>query len=155
MLNTALKTSSKSQNYTDMTLLTCWAVELREKLWKRRQGRLQKEGKPLGGVLVYESEVLVCCTRTCYDPASLISNLTITTRTDGTTERTEDEGLGANIWCCSASAFCQTGELELSLIVPLSERNSTGWAGQPRSLWPREEQQLTSLLGAGHHVGFK
>ena len=95
-------------------LCLCTVVELREKLWKRRQGRLQKQDNPLGGVLVYESEVLVCCTRTCYDPTSHISNLTITTCTDGTTERAEDEGLGANIWCCSASAF-----VALQLCLPL------------------------------------
>ena len=86
----------------------------------------------MGGVLVYESEVLVCCTRTCYDPASHISNLTITTCTDGTTERTEDEGLGANIWCCSASAFCQTGELELSSSSYLCQREIQ--PGEPVSL---------------------
>ena len=50
MPNTALKTSSKSQNYTDMTLSTCWVVELREKLWKQSQGRI-REDNPLGGLL--------------------------------------------------------------------------------------------------------
>ena len=49
-LNTALKTSSKSQNHTDMTLLTCWVAELRDKLWKRSQGRIT-EDNPLGGLL--------------------------------------------------------------------------------------------------------
>ena len=31
------------------------------------------------------------------------SNLTVTTCTDGTTERTEDEGMGENIYCSSKS----------------------------------------------------
>ena len=102
---------------------------LSEKLWKRSQRRL-KEDNPLGGVLFYKSEVLVCCTRTFYDPVSHTSNSTASTCADGTTERTVDEGLGANIWCCSSSAFCQTGDNNgkswSSPIVPLSEKNSAG-----------------------------
>ena len=134
-LNTALDT--KSQNCTDMTLLTCWVVGLRDKLWKRSQGRLT-EDNPFGRPTI----VSACCTRTYYDPVSNISNSTVTTCTDSSTEHSEGEGLGANIWCCSASAFCLTGELEL-LIAPLSERNSAGWAGQPRTLWPREEDGMS------------
>ena len=78
-LNTALKTSSKSQNYTDMTLSTCWVVELRDKLWKRSQGRLT-EDNPFGRPTI----VSACCTRTYYDPVSHISNSTVTTCTDST-----------------------------------------------------------------------
>ena len=62
-------------------------VELSEKLWKRSQGRLE-EDNPLGGVLFYKSEVLVCCTRTSCDPVSHNSSSTVTTCTDGTTRRT-------------------------------------------------------------------
>ena len=113
---------------------------LSEKLWKRSQGRL-KEDNPLGGVLFYKSEDLICCVRTCYDSVSHTSNSTVTNCTEGTLERTDDEGLNANIWCFSASAFCQTGDNNVkswnSPIVPLSEGNSAGWAGQPRTLWPR------------------
>ena len=99
--------------------------------------------------------LLVCChVRLCHgtypsyengeeshDPVSHTSNSTITTCTDGTTEWTEDERLGVNIWCCSVSAFCQTGDnngksWNFPIISP-AERNSTGWTGQPRTLWPR------------------
>ena len=73
--------------------------------------------------------------------AMILSAIPVITCTDGTRERTEDEGLGANIWCCSASAFCQTGDNNgkrwNSPIVPLSERNLARWTGQPRTLWPR------------------
>ena len=105
------------------------SVELREKLWKCSQGRL-KEDNPLGGVPLYKSEVFVCCTRTCHDPVSHTNNSTVPNCTDGTTEPTEDEGLGASIWRCGTSAFCQTrdnkGKSWNSPIVPLSERNSAG-----------------------------
>ena len=104
-------------------------VELCEKLWKRCQGRLE-EDNPLGGVLFYKSEVLVCCTRTSCDPVSHTSNSTVTTCTDGTIGRTEDKGLGANTWCCRASVFCQTGDSNSkswnSPIVPIKERDSAG-----------------------------
>ena len=111
----------------------------------RNFGNAAKEGlkrtTPLGGVLFYKSEVLVCCIRTSCDPVSHISSSTVTTCTDGTTRRTEDKGLGANTWCCRASAFCQTGDNNgkswNSPIVPISERDSAGWTGQPRTLWPR------------------
>ena len=107
----------------------CTVLNYARNFGKRSQGR-RKEGNPSGGVLFYKSEVLVSCTRTCYDPVSHTSNSTITTCTDGTTECTEDEGLGANIWCCSASAFCQTGDNNgkswNSPILPLPERNSAG-----------------------------
>ena len=39
----------------------------------------------------------------------ITNNLTVTTDgADGTTEHTEDEGLGVNICCSSTSALCQT-----------------------------------------------
>ena len=60
-------------------------------------------------MLFYKSKFLVSCARTCQDPVGHTSNSTITTCADGTTEHTEDEGLGVNICCSSASALCQTG----------------------------------------------
>ena len=92
----------------------------------------------MGGVLFYKSEVLVCCTRTFYDPVSHTSNSTASTCTDGTTERTVDEGLGANIWCCSSSAFCQTGD-----------NNGKSW-NSPSYLYQREIQpgEPVSLEGS-------
>ena len=39
---------------------------------------------------------MVSCTQTCHDPVDHTSNSTLNTCTDGTTELTEDEGLGAN-----------------------------------------------------------
>ena len=66
-----------------------------KKLWKRSQ-RGGKEDNPFGDVLFYKSKFLVSCTRTCHDPVGHTSNSTLNTCTDGTTEHTEDEGLGAN-----------------------------------------------------------
>ena len=63
----------------------------------------------MGGVLFNKSKSLVSCTRTCQDPVGHTSNPTVTTCAEGTTEHTEDEGLGGNICCSSASALCQTG----------------------------------------------
>ena len=48
----------------------------------------------MGGVLFNKSKFLIS---------------TVTTSSDGTTEHTEDKGLGVNISCTSASALCQTG----------------------------------------------
>ena len=92
----------------------------------------------MGGVLFYKSEVLVCCTRTFYDPVSHNSNSTASACTDGTTERTVDEGLGANIWCCSSSAFCQT-----------ADNNGKSW-NSPSYLYQREIQpgEPVSLEGS-------
>lgn len=99
-----------------------------------------KGGNPLGGVLFYKSKCLVSCTRMCHDPVSHTSNSTVTTCTDGTTEHTEDEGLGVNI-CCSALALCQTGNNDgkslNSSVVPPSERNSAKRTDQSRTLWLR------------------
>ena len=63
----------------------------------------------MGGVIFYKSKFLVSCARTCQDPVDHTDNSTVTTCADGTTEHTEDEGLGVNICCSSASALCQTG----------------------------------------------
>ena len=63
----------------------------------------------MGGVLFNKFKFLVSCSRTCQDPVGHTSNSTVTTCADGTTEYTEDEGLGVNICCSSASALCQTG----------------------------------------------
>ena len=54
---------------------------------------------------------------------------------DGTTEHTEDEGLGENICCSSASALCQTGN-----------NNGKSW-NFPSYLYQREIQpvELVSL----------
>ena len=60
-------------------------------------------------MLFYKSKFLVSCARTCQDPVGHTSNSTVTTCANGTTEHTEDEGLGVNICCSSASALCQTG----------------------------------------------
>ncbi|CAH3032273.1 unnamed protein product [Pocillopora meandrina] len=46
-----------------------------------------------------------------YDPVGHSRNLTVTTCTDGTTEHTQDDGLGINI-CCSGKSkhsLCQIG----------------------------------------------
>ena len=61
-----------------------------------------------GGVLFNKSKFLVLSTRTCQDPVGHTSNSTVTTCVDGTTEHTEDEGLGVDICCNSVSALCQT-----------------------------------------------
>ena len=64
----------------------------------------------MGGVLFYKSKFLVSFTLTCQDPVGHTSNSTLTTCADGTTEHTEDEGLGVNDCCSRASALCQTGK---------------------------------------------
>ena len=123
------KTSSKSRNYTDMMLLACWVTwhsmwrtftwlcitkinfsrrRLPKELWKCSLRRLN-EDNPLGSVLFYKSKFLVSFTRMCQDPVGHTSNSTVTTCADGTTEHTEDKGLGVNICCNTVSAHCQTG----------------------------------------------
>ena len=95
-------------------------------------------------MLFYKSKFLVSCARTCQDPVGHTSNSTVTTCANGTTEHTEDEGLGVNICCSSASALSDRKqrwqELELP-VVPLSERNSAGRTGQPRMLGLEEQQE--------------
>ena len=44
-----------------------------------------------------------------HDPVEHTSNSTVTTCADGTTEHTENGGLGVNICCSSALALYQTG----------------------------------------------
>ena len=64
---------------------------------------------------------------------------------DGTTEHTEDEGLGVNICCSSASALCQTGN-----------NNGKSW-NFPSYLYQREIQpvELVSLECSGSRSGKK
>ena len=63
----------------------------------------------MGGALFYKSTFLVSCTRMSHDPVEHTSNSTVTTCADGTTEHTENEGLGVNICCSSVLALYQTG----------------------------------------------
>ena len=90
----------------------------------------------MGGALFYKSTFLVSCTRMSHDPVEHTSNSTVTTCADGTTEHTENGGLGVNICCSSALALYQTGNNDGKRwnfpVVPLSERNSAGRTGQPR-----------------------
>ena len=91
----------------------------------------------MGGVPFYKSKFLVSFTRTCQDHVGRTTNSTVTTCADGTAEHTEDEGLGVNICCSSASALCKTGNNDgksWNFPLPLSERNSAGRTGQPRTL---------------------
>ena len=83
-------------------------VRLPKKLCKCSK-RWLKEDSPLSGVLFFKSKFLVSCTWTCHDPVGHTSNSTVTTSTGDSTEHTEDERLGVNICCSSASALCQTG----------------------------------------------
>ena len=116
---TDLKTSSKSKNYDTRNLLNCLALDgentrsivhqkdklLRKKLWKCNKRRL-KERNQLGGVLFFKSKFLVPSIRTCYDPVCHSCNSTVNTCTDGTTEHTQDDGLGINICCSGKSKHC-------------------------------------------------
>ena len=90
----------------------------------------------MGGVLFYKFKFLVSCTRTCHNPVDLTNNFTVTTCTKGTTEHTEDVGLGVNLCCSSASALCQTGNNDGKTwnfpVVPLLERNFS-WANRSAS----------------------
>ena len=112
---TALRNSRKSQNYID--------VHHKYKLFKvlhyaRKFGNAAKEGlkRPSHWAAYYfKSKFLVSCTRTCHYPVGHTSNLTFTSRTDGTTEHTEDEGLDINICCSSNKSFN-------SPVVPLFRR---------------------------------
>ena len=100
----------------------------------------------MGGVLFYKSKFLVSSIRTCHDP---VSSLTVTTCTNGTAEHTEDVRTGHKHFLqqqkltsfCSAPALCQIGNTDGKRlncpVVPLSERNLAGRAGQPRTLWLR------------------
>ena len=88
----------------------------------------------------------------CQDPVGHTSNSTVTTA-DGTTEHTEDEGLGVNICCSTVSSLSDRKqrwqELELP-VIPLSEKNLAGRTGQPRTLWLRgavRKQQETRRRG--------
>ena len=88
-------------------------------------------------------------------PIYMPSNLTVTTSKGDTTEHTENEGLGVNICCSSASAPCQIGNNDgkswNSPVVPLLERNLAGQiAGHSRTLWLRgaaRKQWETSRRG--------
>ena len=126
-------------------------VRLPRKLWKCSK-RWLKGDNPLGGVLFYKSKFLVSCTWTCHDPVGHKSNSTVTTPTGDSTEHTEDEGLGKNICCSSASALCHTGNNDgISWnFVPLSERNLARRTCQPRTPWLRgaaRKQQETGRKG--------
>ena len=82
------------------------------------------------------------------------SNSTVTTSKGDTTEHTENEGLGVNICCSSASAPCQIGNNDgkswNSPVVPPLERNLAGETGHSRTLWLRgaaRKQRETSRRG--------
>ena len=64
----------------------------------------------MGGVLFYKSKLLVSSTLTCHDPGGHTNNSIVTTCADGKIELTEDEGLGVNICCSSASALWRAGK---------------------------------------------
>ena len=132
-----------------MTLLTCWVAwhktrrifslsfcftKINRVNYPRNFGNAAKEGNPFGSVLFHKSKFLVSCTWTCQESVGHTSNSTVNSCTDGTTEQTEDEGLGINICCSSASALCQTGN---SPAVPLSKRNLAGRTDQARTPWHR------------------
>ena len=72
-----LQQVSELYGYDSLNLLSCWTT--RETL--EMQPRKDYRGQPIGRPTI----VSVCCARTYYDPVSHISNLTITTCTDGTT----------------------------------------------------------------------
>ncbi|RMX44085.1 hypothetical protein pdam_00002509 [Pocillopora damicornis] len=136
-------------------------------------GNRLHEDNPLGGVIFYKSKFLVSCARTCQDPVDHTGNSTVTTCADGTTEHTEDEGLGVNICCSSASALCQTGnndgkswnfpsylyQREIQPVVPVSlecsgSRSSKKTAGnkteREMEYWskiPRVMMMMTLHLG--------
>ena len=87
-------------------------------------------------------------------PIYMPSNSTVTTSKGDTTELTENEGLGVNICCSSASAPCQIGNNDgkswNSPVVPLLERNLAGQTGHSRTLWLRgaaRKQRETSRRG--------
>ena len=90
-----------------------WVVHHKYKLFKvlhyaRKFGNAAKEGlkRPSHWAAYYfKSKFLVSCTRTCHYPVGHTRNLTVTSRTDGTTEHTEDEGLDINICCSSNKSF--------------------------------------------------
>ena len=100
-----------------------WVVHHKYKLFKvlhyaRKFGNAAKEGlkRPSHWAAYYfKSKFLVSCTRTWHYPVGHTSNLTVTSRTDGTTEHTEDEGLDINICCSSNKSFN-------SPVVPLFRR---------------------------------
>ena len=109
-----------SENYTNMTLLTCWVAWhwtwriftrmyitkinfsrcyiARETL--EMQPKKAWTGQPIGQRNI--------CPRMCHDPVGHTNNSTITTCADGATEHRGDEGLGVNICCSSSSALCHT-----------------------------------------------
>ena len=149
-----------SENYTNMTLLTCWVAWhwtwriftrmyitkinfswcyiARETL--EMQPKKAWTGQPIGQRNI--------CPRMCHDPVGHTSNSTITTCADGATEHRGDEGLGVNICCSSSSALCHTrnndGKSWNSPVVQLYQRDIQ--SGKPVSLerFDVEEQQENS-----------
>ena len=54
------------------------------------------------------SKVLVSCARVCRVSVGHACYTTLASCTNDTTVRASYEELGTNVWCCSASALCQT-----------------------------------------------
>ena len=144
-----------SENYTNMTLLTCWVAWhwtwriftrmyitkinfsrcyiARETL--EMQPKKAWTGQPIGQRNI--------CPRMCHDPVGHTNNSTITTCTDGATEHRGDEGLGVirvseHLFVSALSYKKQRWqELELPCRTVVSKRYSVGQTGQPRTLWRR------------------
>ena len=149
-----------SENYTNMTLLTCWvAWHCTWRIFTRMyitkinfsrcyiaretlemQPKKAWTGQPIGQRNI--------CPRMCHDPVGHTNNSTITTCADGATQHRGDEGLGVNIFCSSSSALCHTrnndGKSRNSLVVQLYQRDIQ--SGKPVSLerFDDEEQQENS-----------
>ena len=72
-------------------------------------GNAAKEGLKRTTHLFYKSKVLVsACTRTCHVCVGHACYITLANCANDTTVRASYEGLGTDVWYCSASALCQT-----------------------------------------------
>ena len=102
-----------------------------------KQPKKAWRGQPIGRRTVLQIQIL----GTCHDPVGRTRNSTVTTWANGTTEHTEDEGLGVSVCCRSASALFRTGNNDGKSwnipVEPQSDRNSTRRTGKSRTLWLR------------------
>ena len=104
----------------------CWIMQETLEISRRRS----QENDPLSGDLFYKSKVLVSCARTFHVFVDHACFTTLASYTNDTTVRANYERLGTNVWCCSASALCQTRDNNRKsrnpTFLPLPETGATG-----------------------------
>ena len=101
----------------------CWIMQETLEMQPKKVSRERPIGRR--SILQIQSLGILCHVsvgHACYT--------TLASCTNDTTVHASYEGLGTNIWCCSASALCQTrdnnGKSRNPAFLPLPERGATG-----------------------------